>query len=63
MTQWEYLVIRADTSPQGTVTAYITEQRLDEEGQEGWELVGILGNAGGITTAVFKRKTHKESIK
>lgn len=63
MAKWEYLVIEAYTSTRGAVDYYITEERLDEKGKEGWELVSVLGNTVGITSAVFKRRLRESVIR
>jgi hypothetical protein len=51
--KWEYLIVH------GQVSHFLTDQRLNELGAQGWELVsvtfGCVGDASCYTSAYLKR--------
>lgn len=54
MQRWEYKVIEIGWNP-GNDTKYL-ESKLKPQGENGWELVQVVFDAGGLPMlAVFKR--------
>lgn len=57
--KWEYLVLKAedlDPNWRRTNLRYVSANRLNELGQDGWEMVSAAFDEGEILTAVFKRE-------